>query len=202
MVFSTSWRLMNVVGLVELRSINPVPTFRSQDTALTLPAIINRHMPTEPAFISDFYGWGPRYWVAFLTRLEPDRIFLVQGAPNRDIRLERLSAFLVRHPEGILLALEGSRFSKAIGLEAGKRARVGELTLLLDRVHRVPWPPAPGNPPPHLDVFRYRLDGDRGQDDGSRADGGPADAGRPESGGGADDAEGPADAGEPDDAAG
>ena len=98
-----------------------------------------------------------------------------------------------------LVALEGSRFSKAIGLEAGKTARVGELTLLLKRVHRVPWPP--GNPPPHLDVFRYRLDGDRGHDDGADGDAGPADAGRPDSGGGADDAADPANAGEPDDAA-
>jgi hypothetical protein len=156
MVFSTRWSWMNAVGLAELKSIDPVPTIQNQDTALTLPAIINRHMPTEPALISDFYGWGARSYVAFLTRLEPDRILLVQGAPNRDIDLERMSAFLARYPEGILIALEGSRLSKAIGIGTGETARVGELTLLLERRHRVPWPP--GKPPPNLDVFRYRLD--------------------------------------------
>jgi hypothetical protein len=67
-----------------------------------------------------------------------------------------MSAFLARHPEGILVVLEGSRLWKAIGLEAGRPARVGELTLLLERVHRIPWPP--GDPPPHLDLFRYRVE--------------------------------------------
>jgi len=165
MVFSTRWSWMNDVGLGKLTSIGPVPTIHNQDTALTLPEIINRHMPGEPALISGFYGWGAMPYVAFLTRIEPDRILLHTGAPNRDIDLERMSAFLARYPEGILVALEGSRLSKAIGIEADRTARVGELTLLLERVHRVRWPP--GKPPPHLDVFRYRLDGD----------GGPAEAG-------------------------
>lgn len=156
MVFSTRWSWMNAVGLAELKSFHPVPTIQNQDKALTLPAIINRHMPGEPALINDFYGWGTRSYVALLTRIEPDRVLLVQGAPNRDIDLERMSAFLARHPEGILVALEGSRLSKAIELEGGKTARVGELTLLLEGVHRIPWPP--GDPPPHLDVFRYRLE--------------------------------------------
>jgi hypothetical protein len=168
MVFSTRWSWMNTVGLAKLTSTDPVPTIRNQETALTLPAIINRHMPAEPALISDFYGWGAMPYVAFLTRVHPDRVLLVPGAPNRDIDLERLSAFLTRYPEGILVALEDSRLSKAIGIGAGKTAEVGELTLYLERVHRVPWPP--GKPPPNLDVFRYRLDGAGGQDD---AAGGP-----------------------------
>jgi hypothetical protein len=157
MVFSARWSWMNAVGLVELKSIHPVPTIQNQDTALTLPDIINRHMPSEPALISDFYGWGVTNYVAFLTRLERDRMRLVTGAPNRDVDLERMSTFLARYPEGILLALEGSRLSKAIGIGAGETATVGELTLFLERVHRVRWPP--GDPPPHLDVFRYRLEG-------------------------------------------
>lgn len=168
MVFSMRWSWMNAVGLVELKSFHPVPTIQNQDAALTLPAIINRHMPGEPALITDFYGWGVGNHVALLTRIERDRILLVTGAPNLDIGLERMSAFLARYPEGILVALEGSRLSKAIGIEAGTTARVGELTLLLERVHRVAWPP--GDPPAHLDVFRYRLDGD----------GAPAKADRPE----------------------
>ena len=157
MVFSTRGAWMNAVGLAKLKSTDPVPTFWNQDTALTLPVIINRHMPTEPALISDFYGWSAMPWVAFLTQLEPDRIRLHTGAANRDIDLERLSVFLARYPEGILIALEGSRLSKALGIGSGGTARVGELTLRLERVHRVPWPP--GDPPPHLDVFRYQLDG-------------------------------------------
>ncbi len=162
MVFSARWSWMNAIGLAELKSIDPVPTIQNQDTALTLPEIINRHMPTEPALINDFYGWGARSYVAFLTRLDPDRILLVQGAPNRDVDLERMSTFLARYPEGILLALEGSRLSTAIGIGAGETATVGEFTLLLERVHRVDWPP--GDPPPHLDVFRYRLEGVGGHD--------------------------------------
>ncbi len=166
MVFSTRWSWMNAVGLAKLKSIDPVPTIPNQETALTLPGIINRHMPTEPALISDFYGWGVMSYVAFLTRLHPDRVLLVTGAPNNDIDLERLSAFLERYPEGILIALEGSRLWKAIRIDAGRSAKVGELPVLLDRVHRVPW--LPGKPPPHLDLFRYRLDGDRGRDDALR----------------------------------
>jgi hypothetical protein len=157
MVFSMRWSWMNAVGLAGLTSTHPVPAIRNQDTALTLPEIIDRNMPTEPALITDFYGWGPSSYVAFLTRLSPDRILAVTGAPQREIDVDGVSTFLERYPEGILIALEGSRFSNAIGIRDGETARVGELRLLLERVYRVPWPP--GDPPPFLDVLRYRLAG-------------------------------------------
>lgn len=163
MIFSTRWSWMNAVGLAGLTSTDPVPTIRNQETALTLPAVINRHMPSEPALISDFYGWGAMPYVAFLTRIHPDRVIFVTGAPNRAINLERLSTFLDRYPRGILIALEGSRFSQAIRIRDGISATVGDVPLLLERVHRVRWPP--GKPPPHLEIFRYRRDGGRDLDD-------------------------------------
>lgn len=158
MVFSTRQSLMKAVGLAKFETTNPVPTMRNQDIALTLPAIINRHMPSEPALLSDFLGWGVGYYVGLLTGIHPDRLVFDSGYPDREIDLERIASFLARYPEGMLVALENSPLWKAFRINegAGDVARVGEHVLRLERVHQVPWPP--GDPPPALFVFRYRLE--------------------------------------------
>ena len=95
MVLSTRQSVMSAVGLAELEGVNPVPTIQNQETALTLPEVITRHMPTEPALLSDFYGWGVGYYVAILSQLHRDQTLFV--GPNRDIDLQRASAFLSRY---------------------------------------------------------------------------------------------------------
>jgi hypothetical protein len=161
MVLSTRQSVMSAVGLAELEGVNPVPTIQNQETALTLPEVITRHMPTEPALLSDFYGWGVGYYVAMLSQLHRDQTLFV--GPNRDVDLQRASAFLARYPEGILMALEGSRLwtLAGIGEGGGEVATVGERKLNLERIHTVLWPP--GNPPPELVVFRYRVEHGGGQ---------------------------------------
>jgi hypothetical protein len=144
-------------GLGKLAGTSPVPTIENQPIALTLPPILLASMEDgHSALISDHYGWGASRYVALLTRVPPARIFLGPGAPNRHLEVDSLSQFLVRNPQGVLIALSGSRFSGELGLGPGAvMATAGMMTLALERVRDVPWP---GKPDGVLTVFRYRAD--------------------------------------------
>jgi len=141
-------------GLGRLAGISPIPTIENQTIALTLPPILARGMADgHAALVSDHYGWGASRYVALLTRLPRTRIFLAPGAPNRHFDRDSLSQFLTRHPRGVLVALSGSRFSRALGVTpAGTSATLGGMAIRLERVNSVAWP---GGEPAELAVFRY-----------------------------------------------
>jgi hypothetical protein len=145
------------IGLGKLAGISPVPTIPNQSIALTLPPILLANMDAaRSALITDHYGWGPAHYVALLTRLPPDRIFMASGAPNRRLDTDRLTRFLARNPEGVLIGLSGSRFSDELGLRPGAAsATAGSISLALEPVRDVSWP---GKPDGVLTVFRYRVD--------------------------------------------
>jgi hypothetical protein len=141
-------------GLGRLAGISPIPTIENQTIALTLPPILAQGMADgHAALVSDHYGWGAPRYVALLTRLPRTRIFLAPGAPNRHFNRDSLSQFLTRHPRGVLVALSGSRFSRALGITpAGTSATSGGTDIRLEKVQWVPWP---GREAAELTVFRY-----------------------------------------------
>jgi hypothetical protein len=144
--------------------VSPVPGFPEQDAAIRLVGLIDPQIRApDDGLVSDFYGWSPSYYVALLTRLHPDRIFLAPGALNMPPDLAALGRFLDRHPQGVLLLLAGSRFCGALGF-VGDRASVEGRALSLVKVADGPWPP-PEDPALRaasacgqegLSIFRYQ----------------------------------------------
>ncbi len=142
------------VGLGRLAGISPIPRIENQKIALQLPPMLLEGMADgHAALISDHYGWGAPRYVALLTRLPRTRIFLAPSAPNRHLDSDSLSQFLTRNPRGVLIALSGSRFSRALGVTpAATSATSGGMEIQLDKVRSVPWP---GREAAELTVFRY-----------------------------------------------
>ncbi|HEU5169493.1 MAG TPA: glycosyltransferase family 39 protein [Gemmatimonadales bacterium] len=153
-VIFSCWSCLARVGLGRLDGISPIPRIENQEVALDLPPILVESMGgAHAALISDHYGWGAPLHVALLTRLHPSRIFLAPGAPNRQPNLGRLSWFLTRHPRGVLVALSGSRLSRALGITPAATSVTCDGTeLRLEKVRSVPWP---GKQEAELTVFRY-----------------------------------------------
>ena len=147
--------------------ISPVPRIEKQDTALLLPAVVLANLQGEDeGLISDFYGWGTTHYVALLTRLHPERIYVAPGARNQKVDLAPLTEFLGRHSGGVIVLKPRSRFAQAIGADAAGTAAVGPLTLRLEAVQTVvvpreatdPSSAAMDAPPsPWLEIFRYSV---------------------------------------------
>jgi Dolichyl-phosphate-mannose-protein mannosyltransferase len=136
---SDSLRSMPVVRWIV--GVSPVPGFPEQDAAIRLVDLIAPQIRApDDGLVSDFYGWLPSYYVALLTHLHPDRIFLASGVKNEASDPAALGIFLDQHPQGVLLLLAGSRFCGAFGFE-GDRASVEGRVLSLVKVANVPWPP-------------------------------------------------------------
>jgi hypothetical protein len=144
------------VGLGRWAGTSPIPRIENQKIALELPPMLVESMGGgHAALISDHYGWGAPRYVALLTRLQRARIFLAPSAPNRHLEPDSLSQFLTRNPRGVLIALSGSRFSRALGITlAATSATFGGMEIRLEKVRSVPWP---GREKAELTVFRYRT---------------------------------------------
>ena len=147
------------VRMGRLAVFSPVPRIENQRTALALAGTLREVLrPGGSALVSDHYGWGATQYVALLTRLPRPRIFLARGAPNRQLDPDSLATFLRRHPQGVIVALSGSRFSRLLDLASGARnATVGDISLRLTLVHAIVWP---GRDPATLMMFRYWATGD------------------------------------------
>ena len=147
-------------GPLRLLTASSIPRVHNQGIALTLPNVISETLGgDDEGLISDFYGWGVTRYVALLTRLHPNRVFLAPGAPNADLNLELLSGFLDEHPRGVVILLEGSRFAEAIGLTPAGQAKIGVRDLALQPVHTVDWPvTGEDRTTASLRIFRYNGD--------------------------------------------
>ena len=49
-----------------------------------------------------------------MTRLPPDQIYSVSGAPNRELDFARASTIVARFPSGILVITEGTRLTEVM----------------------------------------------------------------------------------------
>jgi hypothetical protein len=128
---------------------------------LSLPNVISDTLEgDDEGLISDFYGWRATSYVALLTRLHPDRIFLAPGEPNVEPDLRSLSAFLDEYPRGVVVLVTGSRFSDMVGKTLAGEAKAWRYGVGLQPVYSVEWP-EPGKDPknPSLEIFRYQVEG-------------------------------------------
>jgi hypothetical protein len=157
------WVPVGLDDVVAHASASPVPRIENQDLALTFPAAVRQALAPEMAgsgrpagLISDFYGWGPTYYVALLTRLHPDRIFLARGAPNIPPDVESLARFVRQWPVGVLILVEGSRFADAIHFDGASMSRFGDVRLNLQPFRQVDWP-SPDGGSQRILFYRYEL---------------------------------------------
>jgi hypothetical protein len=97
-------------------SVNAVPRLQDGDQYAQFSGRVNSTLGVDSnaGFITDFYGWEPTTYVAFMTRLEPDRIYLVPGAVGEQLDLPLLVNFVEKHQTGTMILRRGSRFCKAI----------------------------------------------------------------------------------------
>jgi len=141
--------------LGRLAGFSPIPRIDNQPIALAVAETLKGELRAGEALVSDHYGWGATQYVALLTRLRREQIYLAPGAPNQRLDADTLAAFLTAHPQGVLVAASGSRFTRLLALEPGTQdAAVGNVALRLALTHSVAWP---GQSPVTLMVFCYRA---------------------------------------------
>ena len=158
----TCWVCLKNIGLGDY-VMNPIPTIPNQTTVLSLVPVVRDNMETDrDGFISDFYGWGPQVYVPYLAGLPRHRIFLAPGAPNVSLNENELSMFLQDFPDGILIALTGSRFANAIGLKGEQSIHIGKKLLSIRKIHSIIWPKPRTTAKvevakPRLEIYRYDI---------------------------------------------
>jgi len=139
--------------LDRLAGFPPIPRIANQPAALALAGTLRTELGANESLVSDHYGWGATRYVALLTKLPRQRIYLAPGAPNQPIDRDSLAAFLTDHPRGILIAMTGSRFTALLHLEGDTtNVVVKGVGLRLALMHSTIWP---GTKPATVKVFRY-----------------------------------------------
>lgn len=126
--------------LSRVTPVSPIQQFPNQEKAKILARVIKENIGDKSeGFISDFYGWSPSYYVALMTGLPPDRIFMVTGAPHKHLNVEGLRKFLGQFPTGIILIHNDSRFSENIGFTESNQVRIDRNVVKLKKVQSLPW---------------------------------------------------------------
>ena len=117
------------------RGISPVPRLAQQEEADRISATVNRSLGNDyhsnAGFICDFFGWDNSYYVALMTRLHPDQIFVAPGGRHQQPEITRVSGLLCRFPRGLLLLKPDSRFAHLINFREPNKAIVGGMELSL-----------------------------------------------------------------------
>jgi hypothetical protein len=142
------------IGLGSL-AMSPVPRVPNQPVAARLAPLIRANLPPDGGFISDDYGTGATRYVALLTRVRPERMFLVCHLAHRPPDADSLAAFVSRYPQGLLLTRSNSSFSADYGFAARTTAGAfGDAAITLTLLGGVDWP---GRRPARLSLFHYSL---------------------------------------------
>jgi hypothetical protein len=159
----SSDRVRILAHLPSIVGMSPTPAIDNEDAALRTAGILRENLRgPDTGLISDFFGWGTTHYVALLTRLHPDRIYLAPGAPNQEIDRAELTGFVGQFPHGVILLQSGSRFATAVGFDPAGTVTIEGQTLRLEKIASVPWPAAGATTAdtpatPHLDLFRYSV---------------------------------------------
>ena len=126
--------------------VSVAPRFGNEEAAQRVLTIMasDQSRGTE-ALVSDFLGWTSGAYVAFNTKLHPSNICIAQGAPGLPEGVSATREFLVGHPTGTLIRLDGGRLSRHFAPVGHDRVQFAGLTLDLIRLGETPWTgPAPG----------------------------------------------------------
>ena len=112
-----------------------IPGYNQRHEIKILSNTINSNLQEpDDAFISDFYGWGDTHYVALMTRLYPDKIFLALGGLHQKINLDGLYNFIHSKPAGVILLNRNSRFTNALSFNGLDKVKIGNTFLTLDRI--------------------------------------------------------------------
>jgi 4-amino-4-deoxy-L-arabinose transferase-like glycosyltransferase len=132
-------------------SINAVPRLDNADTMEPFSEFINAHLNHDTdGLITDFYRWETTSYVALMTRLPPDRIYFAPGQEVADIDVPAVSDFIDKHPTGLIILQDGSRFAKALNFNGDKITLPGK-TVTLEMLDDVT------SEQPNIAVYRYKL---------------------------------------------
>lgn len=133
-----------------------IPGFGERKEIKALSAVINEHLKTtNEAFICDFFGWGRTHYVALMTRLHPNEIFVAPGSLHQELSIEILSNFVNNHQMGIILLNKGSRFAQSIQFHDSGKARVGNNVLSLEIIRFVTLSES------EIGIYRYKVNTNR-----------------------------------------
>ncbi len=82
-------------------SIEAVPKLDGGVAAISQQ--VNSSLQPGDALVTDFYGWGPTYHVALMTRLEPDAVFIAHGGATETTDYLLVERFFAAHRKGVLI---------------------------------------------------------------------------------------------------
>jgi hypothetical protein len=131
--------------------------FTGEDTALRLLPLLERGMQGgADALVSDFYGWGPTYYVALQSKLPPRDICLTAPDPRTTVDLAAVETFMLSHPQGLMVVRDPGELNAVLGSERGEPVRLGSVSLRLERLGDIEVAQTLGRTPVRaLHVFRY-----------------------------------------------
>ena len=133
-------------------NIFPVPLVEAAQANAEIVSQVDQQLSsTNDGLISDFYGWGRTYYVLLTTRLHPDRIFIAPGAKYEPLDVVRLLDFVARHPTGVMVLQNDSRFAQDIAFGEAGQARIQDKKLSLQLVS------SEQSEKPPLFIYRYRV---------------------------------------------
>jgi hypothetical protein len=97
---------------------------------------VNNSLQSGDALVTDFYGWGPTFHVALMTRLEPDTVFIAPGGANETTDFLQAERFFASHERGVLIiANRQSRIFVPEDDRAAGRDRMLKKNLHLKKLH-------------------------------------------------------------------
>jgi hypothetical protein len=151
------WRVVPHGGALLSRMIPAFPNIRGAREVL---ALVQRGLsPDHDALLSDFYGWQPTYYVGLHTKLHPDRISIVNGAPNDPPDLDSAAGFLGTYRQGVLIVRDQGKLGALLQTNPDQTIRLAGTILHLEPVGTLQWPSANGEPGQVVRVARYSVAG-------------------------------------------
>jgi len=145
-------------GEAVLARTRMTPSFPDFPEARDVLSLVNRgQTPGHEALLSDFYGWQPTFYVGLHTKLHPDHIFIVYGAPNESINVASIESFLARNRQGVLLTADQGRLGSLVQSEGDHTVRIGGARLRLESAGEVRWPFSNNTSPVVVHAARYAV---------------------------------------------
>jgi len=151
------WSAIPHGGALLSRMIPAFPNMRETRDVLAL--VLRGRSAGHDALLSDFYGWQPTYYVGLYTKLHPDRISVVNGAPNDPPDLESVAGFLGTYRQGVLIARDQGKLGSLLQTNPDQTVRLGETLLHLEPLGVLQWPPSNGEQGQVVRVARYCVIG-------------------------------------------
>jgi len=96
--------------------IEAIPRLERSTEVLNVSEVISEQIDNgDGGLILDFLSWEDTFYIALMSRLHPDRIFIFPGLRHQELDLKRLEEFIDHYGTGVLLLKKGSQYPDVAG---------------------------------------------------------------------------------------